>query len=202
MIYPVVSNFWTSGGRGAFLESPGNPSDGNLNQNLNNKSAGHIWQTATRQLSEDVMGLVGKTMNKKTSWDWLGKQWTKLAIEPNKPVLFVLLTDSFIMKNYWNLFLECKQQLLPAVTGPDRFRQFWGTHAWIEIYPVECAIDHLNNRGRKQHMTPARARTQTSRFGVQRTGNQAAAPTTYAYYTRLFFVSHKATKIETRGLNA
>ena len=51
-------------------------------------------------------------------------------------------------------------------------------------------------------MTPARARTQTSRFGVQRTGNQAAAPTTYAYYTRLFFVSHKATKIETRGLNA
>ena len=30
MIYPVVSNFWTSGGRGPFPESPGNFSGPNF----------------------------------------------------------------------------------------------------------------------------------------------------------------------------
>ena len=42
---------------------------------------------------------------------------------------------------------------------------------------------------RKQQMTPARARTQTFRFGVQRTGHQATAPTTQVYYTIVFYFS-------------
>ena len=120
--------------------------------------------------------------SRETSRDWFWKQWTKLAIEPNKPVLFILLTDSFIMfigKTTETSFFNVNNNTFPAATGPNRFRQFWETHAWKEIYPVDSAIDHLNNWGparvvrvmscpRKQHMTPARGQTQTSRFGVQR----------------------------------
>ena len=68
-------------------------------------------------------------------------------MEPNKPVLFVLLTDSFIMFMYQTIetsFLNVNNSF-PAVTGPNRFEM--RTHALIEIYPVDSAIDHLNNWG-------------------------------------------------------
>ena len=124
-------------------------------------------------------------------------------MEPNESILFVLLTDSFIMfigKTIETAFLKVNNNSFPAVTGPNRFRKFWETDAWIEIYPVDSAIDLLNNWGlirgvrvvsrlRKQHMTTARARTQTSRCGVQRTGHQATAPTTQTYYTIVFYSS-------------
>ena len=88
--------------------------------------------------------------SRKTSRDWLEKQWTKIAMEPNKPVLFVLLTDSFIMfigKTIETSFLSVYNNSFPVATGPNRFRQFWETHAWVEIYPVDSAIDVLNNWG-------------------------------------------------------
>ena len=85
----------------------------------------------------------------------------------------------FIGKTTETSFFNVNNNTFPAAMGPNRFRQFWETHAWKEIYPVDSAIDHLNNWGlarvvrvvscpRKQHMTPARGQTQTSRFGVQR----------------------------------
>ena len=48
-------------------------------------------------------------------------------MEPNKPVLFVLLTDSFIMfigKTIETSFLSVYNNSFPAATGPNRFRQF------------------------------------------------------------------------------
>ena len=103
------------------------------------------------------------------------------------------------MQNYGNLFLECKQQLSRSYRS-EPFSEILRTHAWIEIYPVDSIIDRLNNWGlarvvrvvsrlRNQHMTPARTWTQTSRFGVQRTGHQATAPTTHVYCAIVFYSS-------------